>query len=99
MPTYQYECRECNHQFEAFHWIEERMKPTKQKCKICGSKEVGLGYISSNGSAPSMKMDDNQQIDKPHNVNGFQDVMERIASADGVRNTKYEKQIRDKHMF
>ena len=46
-----------------------------------------------------MKMDDNQQIDKPHNVNGFQDVMERVSNAAGVKGTKYEKRIRDKHMF
>ena len=99
MPTYQYECRECNYQFESFSWVEDRMKPTKEKCKICGSKEVGLGYISTNGSAPAMRMDDNQRIDKPHNTNGFQDVMERVANAAGVKGTQYEKHIRDKHMY
>ena len=99
MPTYQYECRECNYQFESFSWVEDRMKPTKEKCKICGSKEVGLGYISTNGSAPAMRMDDNHRIDKPHNTNGFQDVMERVANAAGVKGTQYEKQIRDKHMY
>ena len=31
MPTYQYECRECNYQFESFSWVEDRMKPTKEK--------------------------------------------------------------------
>ena len=99
MPTYEYECRECNYQFEAFHWIEDRMKPTKEKCKICGSTEVGLGYISTNGSAPAMKMDDNMRIDKPHNTNGFQEAMERVCNGAGVKGTKYEKQLRDKHMF
>jgi hypothetical protein len=46
-----------------------------------------------------MRIDDNHRIDKPHNVNGFQDVMERVANAAGVKNTPYEKQLRDKHMF
>ena len=52
---------------------------------MCGKKKIKLGYVSTNGSAPSMRMDDNHQIDRPHNVNGFhgKDVMER------------EKQLRD----
>ena len=29
-------------------------------------------------TAPSMAIDDNHRIDKPHNANGFQDVMERV---------------------
>jgi hypothetical protein len=48
---------------------------------------------------PSMKMDENMRIDKPHNANGFQDVMERVANGAGVKGTQYEKQLRDKHMF
>ena len=99
MPTYQYECRECNYQFEAFCWVEDRKKAEKEPCKICGGKSIKLGFVSTTGSAPSMKMDDNQRIDKPHNTNGFQDVMERVANAAGVKGTKYEKRIRDKHMF
>ena len=58
-----------------------------------------MGYISTNGSAPTMRIDDNHRIDKPHNANGFQEIVERVANADGVKNTKYEKQRRDKHMF
>ena len=99
MPTYEYECRECNHQFESFQWLDDRKKPEKDACPECGKKRIKLGYVSTNGSAPSMKMDDNQRIDKPHNVNGFQDVMERVSNAAGVKGTKYEKQLREKHMF
>jgi hypothetical protein len=46
-----------------------------------------------------MKMDDNMRIDKPHNTNGFQEAMERVCNGAGVKGTKYEKQLRDKHMF
>lgn len=98
MPTYEYECRECNHQFEAFHWVEERLTPTKEKCKVCGSKEVGLGYVSSNGSAPAMTVDSNHRIDKPHNVGGFKETIQKICESPAVKKTKYEKILRDKHL-
>ena len=99
MPTYEYECRECNYQFEAFHWVDDRKQPEKDCCPKCGKKRIKLGYVTTNGSAPAMKMDDNMRIDKPHNTNGFQEAMERVCNGAGVKGTKYEKQLRDKHMF
>ena len=99
MPTYEYECRECNYQFESFQWMRDRIAPEKEVCPKCGKKKIKQGYISTNGSAPSMKMDDNQRIDKPHNEGGFQDMMERVCNGAGVKGTKYEKQLREKHMF
>ena len=98
MPTYEYECRECNHQFESFQWMDDRAKPEKEACPACGKKSVKQGYVSTSGTAPSMKMDYNQNIDRPHNVNGFRDVMEKVANGAGVKHTKYEKRLRDKHL-
>ena len=98
MPTYEYECRECNHQFEAFSWVEDRLKPTKETCKICGSKEIGLGYVSTNGSAPSMAMDTKHDITKVHNHGGFADAMERVCQSPAVKGTQYEKRLRAKHL-
>jgi putative FmdB family regulatory protein len=99
MPTYEYECRECNYQFESFQWVDDRNKPTKEVCPKCGKKKIKQGYVTSNGSAPAMKWMTTIRIDKPHNANGFQDVMERVCNGAGVKGTKYEKQLRDKHMF
>jgi putative FmdB family regulatory protein len=98
MPTYEYECRECNHQFESFAWVEDRKKPEKEPCKICGGKSIKLGYISTNGSAPTMRIDDNHRIDRPHNVGGFADAMERVCQSPAVKGTKYEKELRAKHI-
>ena len=98
MPTYEYECRECNHQFESFQWVENRSVPEKEVCPKCGKKKVKQGYVSTNGAAPAMKMDDNMTIDKYHNKGGFADAMERVCQSPAVKGTQYEKNIRAKHL-
>ena len=50
MPTYEYECRECNYQFESFQWMEDRKKPEKEVCTKCGKKKIKLGYVSQSRS-------------------------------------------------
>lgn len=37
MPTYDYECDACNHQFELFQSISE---PVKRKCPECGKPKL-----------------------------------------------------------
>ena len=94
MPTYEYECRECNHQFESFQWVENRNLPTKEACPECGAKKVKQGFFT----APSMGIDDNHRIDKPHNVGGFKETIQKICESPAVKRTKYEKILRDKHL-
>ena len=45
MPTYEYECRSCEHQFEAFQSIKD--KPLK-KCPECGK---GIRRLIGTGAA------------------------------------------------
>jgi putative FmdB family regulatory protein len=33
LPTYEYRCRRCGHQFELFHGIKERVRPRCPKCR------------------------------------------------------------------
>lgn len=44
MPTYEYECRNCNHEFELF---QQMTAPVKRKCPKCGKmtlrRLVGTG--------------------------------------------------------
>ena len=37
MPTYDYQCEACKHQFEAFHGMDE---PGPEKCPECGREKV-----------------------------------------------------------
>ena len=39
MPTYEYECRECNHQFESFQWVENRSVSRKRSVSQMGKKK------------------------------------------------------------
>ena len=94
MPTYEYECRECNYQFESFQWVDSRLKPTKEACPTCGKKAVKQGFFT----APSMAMDTQHDISKVHNHGGFADAMERVCNSPAVKGTQYEKRLRDKHL-
>jgi len=47
MPTYQYRCENCHHEFEAFQTISE---PPVENCPVCGGKvkriiSGGAGFI------------------------------------------------------
>lgn len=44
MPTYQYICTKCNHQFEVFQSISERPLRVCPRAK-CGQKEWGRGKL------------------------------------------------------
>ena len=74
--------QKCNYQFESFQWVDSRLQPTKEPCPECGEKAVKQGFFT----APAMTIDDNYRIDKPHNANGFQDVMERVCNGAGEGN-------------
>ena len=96
MPTYEYECRECNHQFESFQWMDDRASPRKRHVQRVVKNP--WQDISQYRELHLDEDDYNQSIDRPHNVNGFRDMMERVANGAGVKNTKYEKRLRDKHL-
>lgn len=50
MPTYDYECDACNHQFELFQSISE---PVKRKCPECG--KLKLRRLFGTGAAVVFK--------------------------------------------
>lgn len=94
MPTYEYQCTSCRHQFESFQWVDSRLKPTKEPCPECGKKNIKQGHFTP----PAMKMDANHDINKVHNNGGFADAMERVCQSPAVKGTKYEKRLRAKHL-
>ena len=94
MPTYEFQCESCGHRFESFQWADKRLTPTKEPCPTCGEKKVKQGYFT----APGMAMDTNHDINKVHNKGGFADAMERVCQSPAVKGTKYEANLRAKHL-
>ncbi|MDZ7412196.1 MAG: zinc ribbon domain-containing protein, partial [candidate division KSB1 bacterium] len=41
MPTYEFKCLDCGHQFEIFTSISQKEKGLELKCSKCGSEKVG----------------------------------------------------------
>jgi putative FmdB family regulatory protein len=44
MPTYEYVCKKCGHEFEAFHSISATLKNCPEDA--CGQKKWGKGKVS-----------------------------------------------------
>lgn len=42
MPTYDYVCTECGHEFEEMLLISKREEPTQQPCSECGKETVNM---------------------------------------------------------
>ena len=49
MPTYDYQCKACEHVFTKFCKISERDEPTKNPCPECGAEDK----VSQSIGAPS----------------------------------------------
>lgn len=53
MPNYGYVCNECDKKWDCFLSMEDRDKPTKQKCPHCGKKKVKREWMGSELSISS----------------------------------------------
>ena len=47
MPTYQYFCKKCNHEFEEKHLVVERELPKTLPCPSCNEKDSVDIYIKN----------------------------------------------------
>ena len=47
MPTYDYQCETCNHQFDRFELIATRDEPCKKPCPECNESNVKRGWFNA----------------------------------------------------
>tara|TARA_R100000152_G_C6738441_1_gene162407 strand:- start:306 stop:599 length:294 start_codon:yes stop_codon:yes gene_type:complete len=81
MPTYEYQCKACEHRFEEFLLMKDRGKPEKKPCPKCGEKQVKQGFFT----APVGGYDYNL---KPHA--GFKDIINSIKNNGSVPKKYHE---------
>jgi len=75
MPTYDYRCNDCSHQWEGIRKIAEMDAPTHEPCPSCG--ETGnIGRVLM--GAPSFG--DPVRLGKIKPDNGFKEVLQKIHS-------------------
>ena len=60
MPSYDYQCKACNHVFTKFSKISERNVPTENPCPECGAEEsvsqaIGAVPMSYSGSMSNLR--------------------------------------------
>ena len=60
MPTYDYQCEACNHQFDQFQSITSRDVPCEEPCPECNETKVRRGWFN----APVGGVDGNLTPDK-----------------------------------
>ena len=93
---YEYKCKSCVNVWEEVLPMSEMETPTKNRCPHCNAVEGSVyRYFST---SPSIKMDANMDISKPHNQGGFQDAMQRLVDSPGVKGTPEEAKLRAKHL-
>ena len=94
MPTYSFTCESCEKSFDSFLTMSKSDEPLGEPCPECGvSGKVRKAYTS----APSMAIDDNHRIDKPHNVAGFADRIAEICDNAPAIPQKEKDRLRAKH--
>lgn len=72
MPTYDYQCQQCQHTFEEVHKINDRHLPTLNPCPSCQSSESIQLIVGSPLIVDPMRIG----IKKPHGA--FTERMQEI---------------------
>jgi predicted nucleic acid-binding Zn ribbon protein len=75
MPSYDYVCEKCDHEWEETYVIDDRNKPINEKCVNCKKK----GGVYKKVAAPFIGDSVRQGVKKPDK--GFVEVMQRIKKA------------------
>ena len=88
MPWYDYQCRNCEHEFIEVLRMDDRKKPTRRKCPECGRKTVKQVILG----APAMVDSVVVGVTKPDN--GYGEVIAKINEKEGIKGSRYELQDR-----
>ena len=103
MPTYEYDCDACDHDFEEFQSISDE---PLTKCPKCGKKKLrrlfgtgaailfkGSGFYETDYRSESYKKaaKADQESGKPSEANGKTDKIDKTAASDAAPSSSGEK--------
>jgi len=93
MPVYTFKCENCEEVFDEINTVAKRDEPINNPCPKCKK----TGNIRRAFDSVNMAIDWNHRIDRPHNVNGFAEGIQRIAESPSLKGTPFGKRLLDKH--
>jgi len=87
MPWYDYQCRNCEHEFTEVLRMDDRKKPTRRKCPECGRKMVKI-------LLGTLAIADSVNIGRTKPDNAYSEVVSKINETNKIKGTRYELQDR-----
>ena len=85
MPVYDYQCRNCDHEFEETLRMDNRKRPTRRKCPECERKMISQ-VISKSRMATVDSV--NIGVTKPDAT--YSEVIAKINETNAIKGTRYE---------
>jgi len=83
MPTYDYQCKACEHVFTKFCKISERDEPTENPCPECGAEDK----VSQSIGAPSFNYNETGGSLRKAG-DGWKDVLSKVKEGCKVNNIR-----------
>lgn len=82
MPTYDYQCKACEHVFTKFCKISERDEPTKTPCPECGAEDK----VSQSIGAPAFCYEVGGSLRKAGD--GWKEVLSKVKEGCTINNIR-----------
>lgn len=94
MPAYDYQCDKCQAIWEETHRMADNALPEGLPCPQCGKKRCVRQVVLS---VPGTAIDTAHRVDGKA-TGGFRDIMQKIASGDGIKGGRVEAAIKRRYL-
>lgn len=86
MPTYDYQCNKCEHQWEDFYSMSNMEQPINEPCPECKEE----GHVIKCVSKPNgIGVDHNNRRQLENPKGPMREILQRVKNAPGVKDTKW----------
>jgi putative FmdB family regulatory protein len=88
MPTYDYKCNKCEHQWEDFYSMANMEQPITEPCPECKEEGHVIKCVTSPGG---VVIDDNNRRQLENPKGPMKEILQRVKDSAGVKGTKWSK--------